>query len=245
MDYKKDNSKEKDDLEVQVFKSKKHKIKQPPACECGILPKMHCSYLVVGKSGSGKSNVVLHMLNSPSLLGGAFDVVLYLCDSPDDLFRENLKIPKENFIKDFTEEWLEKLIDKQRQSVEKKGADKTDNILLIFDDILSKPKFLNSKILTHLVTACRHFNISCVFNTQSYKKIPRVVRLNVRGIILFPSSLGELVKFSEENCLPNMTNKHFLKLVQHCTKDQYQFAFLQSDAPPNDKLRKNFNKIVN
>jgi hypothetical protein len=243
MDYKKDNSK--DGLEVQVYKSKKHKIVQPQACEAGILPRLHSSYLVVGKSGSGKSNVVLHMVNSPNLLGGAFDIILYLCDSPDDLFKQNLKIPKENFIKDFTEEWLENLIDKQRASVEKKGADKTDNMLLIFDDILSKPKFLNSKTLTHLVTACRHFNISCVFNVQSYKKIPRTVRLNVRGIILFPSSLGELIKFSEENCLPNMSNKKFLSLVQHCTKEQYNFAFLQQDAPPGDKLRKNFNKIIN
>jgi hypothetical protein len=222
MDYKKDNSK--DGLEVQVYKSKKHKIRQPAACEAGILPYCHCSYLVIGKSGSGKSNVVLHMVNSPSLLGGAFDIILYLSDSPDDLFKQNLKIPKENFIKDFTEEWLEKLIDKQRASVEKKGADKTDNMLLIFDDILSKQKFLNSKILIKLVTECRHYNISCIFNTQSYKKIPRTVRLNVRGIILFPSSLGELVKFAEENCLPNMSNKKFLSLVQHCTKEQLIFV---------------------
>lgn len=235
----------KDGLEVEIFKSKKHKIKQPVAVENNILPRIHCSYLVVGKSGSGKSNVVLHMMNSKNLLGNAFDIILYLCDSPDDLFKENLKIPKENFIKDFTEEWLEKIIDKQRMAVEKKGVDKTDNIMLIFDDILSKQKFLNSKILIKLVTECRHYNISCIFNTQSYKKINRTVRLNCRGIILFPSSLGELIKFSEENSLPNMSNKRFLKLVQYCTKEAYQFAFINQDAAPQDRLRKNFNKIIN
>ena len=240
MDNKKKNS-----LEIEVYKTKKHKIKQPLACENGILPKMHCSYLVCGKSGSGKTNVVLHMLKSKSLLGGAFDVVLYLCDSADDTMKENLGIPKENYIKDFTEEWLEKLIDKQRQSVEKKGADKADNVMLIFDDILSKQKFLNSKILIKLVTECRHYNISCIFNTQSYKRINRTVRLNCRGIILFPSSLGELMKFSEENCLPNMSTKRFLELVQYCTKDAYQFVFLQNDAIQQDRLRKNFNTIIN
>ena len=234
----------KNNLEVEIYKSKKHKIKQPAACENGILPKVHCSYLVVGRSGSGKSNVVLHMMNSKLLLGGAFDVVLYLCDSPDDLFKENLKIPKENFIKIFDEEWLKKLIDKQRKNVEKKGIDKTDNVMLIFDDILSKQKFLNSKILIKLVTECRHYNISCIFNSQSYKKIPRVVRLNCRGIILFPSSLGELIKFSEENSLPNMSSKRFLELIQHCTNQPYQFAFLQQDAAQTDRLRKNFNKII-
>lgn len=241
----KEVSEEVDGLEVHVFKSKKHKIKQPKACEQGVLPKMHCSYLVCGRSGSGKTNVVLHMLKSKSLLGNAFDVVLYLCDSPDDLMKDNLKIPKENYIKNFTEDWLEKLIDKQRQAVEKKGVHRADNVLLIFDDILSKQKFLNSKMLTKLVTECRHYNISCIFNTQSYKKIPRVVRLNCRGIILFPSSLGELVKFSEENCLPNMSNKRFLELVQYCTKDAYQFAFINACAEPQDRLRKNFDKIVN
>ena len=234
-----------DELDIQVYKSKKHKIRQPEACENGILPKIHCSYLVIGKSGSGKTNVVLHMLRSKSLLGGVFDIILYLCDSPCDVMEQNLKIPKENFIKDFTEEWLEKLIDKQRIAVEKKGSDKVDNMLLIFDDILSKQKFLNSKMLIKLVTETRHYNISCIFNSQSYKKIPRVVRLNARGLILFPSSLGEIQKFAEENCLPGMSSKQFLKLVQHCTKEQYNFAFLQQDAPPNDKLRKNFNKIIN
>ena len=57
-------SNKKDNLEIEVFKSKKHKIKQPTACENGILPKIHCSYFVVGRSGSGKSNVVLHMINN-------------------------------------------------------------------------------------------------------------------------------------------------------------------------------------
>ena len=63
------------------------------------------------------------MLTSKKLLGGAFDVILYLCDSPDDLFKENLKIPKENFIKEFTDEWLQELINKQKGSIEKKGID--------------------------------------------------------------------------------------------------------------------------
>ena len=235
----------KDTLDIQVYKSNKHKIKQPEACENGILPKLHCSYLIIGKSGSGKSNSVIHMLTSKKLLGGAFDVILYMCDSPDDLFKENLNIPKENFIKEFTDEWIQELINKQKGSVEKKGIDKTKSICLIFDDILSKRKFLNGNMIKKLVTETRHYNITCIFNTQSYKNVPRVVRINCRGLILFPSSLGELEKFSEENCLPNMSKKHFMRLIQHCTNQPYQFAFINHDSPnPQDKLRKNFNKIV-
>ena len=240
------NNESKNTLEIQVYKSNKNKLKQPEACQSGILPRLHCSYLVIGKSGSGKSNAVIHMLTSKKLLGGAFDVILYLCDSPDDLFKDNLKIPKENFIKEFKEEWLENLINKQKQSVENKGIDKTKSICLVFDDILSKKKFLNSNIMKKLVTECRHSNMSCIFNTQSYKNVPRVVRINCRGLILFPSSLGELEKFAEENALPSMSKKRFLQLIQHCTDKPYQFAFINHDAPdPQEKLRKNFTTIIN
>ena len=54
-------------------------------------------------------------------------------------------------------------------------------------------------MIKKLVCETRHYNISCIFNTQSYKNVPRVVRINCRGLILFPSSLGEMEKFSEEN----------------------------------------------
>lgn len=234
-----------DDLKIKVYKSQKQGIKQPKACEMEILPKMHCSYLIIGRSNSGKTNVLLHMLNSKSLLKGAFDIIIYLSDSPDDTVKDNLKIPKENFVKNWDEEYIEKILKAQENSIKTKGFLKTKNILLVFDDVLSKPKFLNSKTIIKLVTACRHFNVSCIFNTQSYKKLPRTIRINARGLIIFPSSLSELIKFAEEQCLPNMTQKRFIQLLQHITNEPYQFAFINNDAPMMDKLRKNFDTIIN
>ena len=233
-----------DSLKIKVYKSQKQGIKQPQACEHNILPKLHCTYLIIGKSGSGKTNVLLHMLNSQCLLKGAFDIIIYLSDSPDDTVKANLKIPKENFIKDWDEEKIEKILKAQENSIKTKGFLKTKNICLIFDDILSKPKFLNSKTIIKLVSACRHFNVSCLFNTQSYKKLPRTIRINARGLVIFPSSLGELQKFAEEQCLPNMSQKKFISLLQYITNQPYQFAFINNDAHMNEKLRKNFDTII-
>lgn len=238
-----------DQLDVQVAKTGKAKIVQPQACIDGILPKLHCSYLVVGRSGSGKSNVVIHMLKSKVMLNGAFNKIYYLTGSPDDTFLENIKIPEDHIIRDFDDcEFLVELIEEQADVIKKKGiaaASKTNNTLLVFDDILGHPKFLASKMMMKLVTECRHYLITCIFNTQSYKKVPRSVRINCRGIIFFPSSLGEMVVFSEEQCLPNMSKKRFMQLLEHATSQAYQFAFIQSDAPPMDRLRKNFNAIIN
>lgn len=234
-----------DDLKVKVYKSTKQGIKQPQASQNNILPKIHCSYLIIGRSGSGKSNILLHLLNSPSLLKDVFNIIIYLSDSPDDTVKDNLKIPKENFIKDWDENTIEKIIKSQENSIREKGFLKTKHILLIFDDVLSKPKFLNSKTIIKLVTACRHFNISCIFNTQSYKKLPRTIRINARGLVIFPSSLSELTKFAEEQCLPSMSQKKFIELLQYITNKPYQFAFINNDANMNEKLRKNFDTIIN
>ena len=236
-----------DGLEISVAKTKKAGIVQPKSVQNNILPKIHCSYLCSGKSGSGKSNVIIHMLKSKALLKDVFHYIFYFVGSPDDSFVDNIKIPKENIIKNFDENKIESILQKQKDLIDKVGyakASKTNNVLLIFDDILSRPKFLKSTIILKLVTECRHYLVSCIFNTQSYNKIPRSVRINCRGIIFFPSSQGEMMVFADEQALPGMTRKRFLHLIEYCTDEQYQFAFLNLDAPPKERLRKNFSSIV-
>jgi hypothetical protein len=72
---------DKNGLQIFVYESNKNKIKQPPASQLGILPKLHCTYIICGRSGSGKTQVCLNLLNSKSLLGGSFDEIYYFCDS--------------------------------------------------------------------------------------------------------------------------------------------------------------------
>jgi hypothetical protein len=232
-------------LKVIPFKSNKQKIKQPPACQLEILPKLHCSYLFVGKSGSGKTNALIHLLKSKDLLGGVFDDIYYLSDSIDDTFRDNVKkeIPDKNFIKDFDEDFINNILNKQEGEIKKKGYVKAPHVALIFDDILSKKKFLNSKLMLKLMTCCRHYNTSNFILSQSYKAIPRALRLQMRGIVFLPSSMNEVVRFSEEQCLPNMTQKKFIEMIQYATKEPYNFCFINNDS--NEKIRKNFDTILN
>lgn len=233
-----------DGLTVKPFKSNKQGIKQPKACQDDILPRLHCSYLFVGRSGSGKTNTLIHLLKSRDLLKGAFQTILYLSDSIDDTVKDNLQqeVPAENFIKDFDEEFINKILNAQAANIKKKGYTKAKHIALILDDILSKKKFLNSKTMLKLCTCCRHYNISIFILSQSYKSIPRALRLQMRGIVFLPSSLNEVNKFAEEQCLPNMSNKRFKQLIQYATKEPYQFCFINNDS--HQKLRKNFDKLI-
>ena len=56
------------DLEIQLFKSNKDRIKQIPNAEKGILLKYPFSLLVIGRSGSGKTNCVANLFMNNSLM---------------------------------------------------------------------------------------------------------------------------------------------------------------------------------
>jgi len=93
-----------DKYKVKVFDTEKDDIKEVPrACEIGILPKKleQLGILCVGRTGAGKTNVLLHLLTDPNLLGGVFnqkDIFLYSALTPDKSLTKNLKIPKKNII---------------------------------------------------------------------------------------------------------------------------------------------------
>jgi hypothetical protein len=235
-------------LTVSVARTGKMNMIQPASVESNILPKLPFRLLVCGESGSGKSNAVIHLLNSPALLKGVFHHIYYFTGSNDDSFTTNVKIESENIIEDFDEAKLQDILDKQLGRIEKMGygpASKKHNTVIIFDDILSRPKFLKSNILLKMVAESRHYLVSIILNTQSYTKIPRALRINCSGLILFPSSRGEMEVFATENCLANMSFRDFLGLVEHCTKKRYSFAFINKNALPQDKLRCNFDTIIN
>ena len=66
------------------------------------------------------------------------------------------------------------------KNIDKYNPDKKNKILIVFDDMIAdmiNKKKLNS-IVTELFIRGRKLNISLVFITQSYFKVPKDVRLN-------------------------------------------------------------------
>ena len=247
-----DGDDESDNIEnrykVKSLKSNKDKIKQPRCCEVGVLPKIPFGMLVVGVTGSGKSVATISMLTNKYMLKNAFDFIVMWCGvKPDDNFVKELGIDKENIKVDFTEEDVESYCTKLEKASSKNGKDfsKLPNCLFIFDDILNKPKFMKSKTMSKIATAHRHMNLSYILLSQYYKKVCPVVRTNVHGLMFLPSNQNECIKFSEENCPANMSQKEFLSIIQHCTKDQFSFMFVNKKAKNGEKIRHNFDKIVN
>jgi len=235
-------------IKINEVKTDKSNVPQPNAVEKGILPKLPASYLVVGRSGSGKSTVLYNLLTSKELLGDYFNFIFVFSDVATDDILQKLKLPKKNYIKDFDEDKVETIINKIEQKIEKEGLEKTAKemqIAFIFDDILNKQKFLKSNIMRKLASANRHYLISWFVLSQYYRAIPPVIRSNASGIIYFPASLAENEKLAEEQCLPGMSKKEFIELIDYATEEKHSFMFINNKAESGKKIRKGFDNIIN
>ena len=137
--------------------------------------------LMIGGSGSVKTKVLLNLIeNQP----GIDKIYLYAKDPYEAKYQhlinkiEGLGINHFNNPKAFIE------YSNDMQNVYKNinyyNPDKENKILIVFDDMITdmiQNKKLNS-IVTKLFIRRRKLNISLVFVTQSYFKVPKDIRLN-------------------------------------------------------------------
>ena len=236
-------------IKINPVDTDKSNIEQPDAVNSGILPSLPASYLVVGRSGSGKSTVLYNLLSSPQLLGGAFNYIFVFSDVETDDVLKKLNLPDENFITGdkFNEDTIKGILDKISKKIKECGLKDSCGqyrIAMVFDDVLSKQKLLRSDIMRKLVTANRHYLVSVFMLTQYLKGVPPTVRQNCSGVVFFPASLSEVEKLADENCEPMMSKKTFVKLVQHATADKHSFLFINRKSPCGQRLRKGFDIIL-
>ena len=72
------------------------------------------------------------------------------------------------------------------KNIDEYDIDKEHKILIVFGDMIAdmiNNKKLNS-VVTELFTGCRKVNISLIFITQSYCKVPKDLRLNTTHLFI-------------------------------------------------------------
>ena len=201
--------------------------------------------LIIGGSGSGKTNALLNLINNQPDID---KIYLYAKDPYEDKYqflikrRENIGVKHFNDPKAFIE--YSNDIQDVYKNINYYNPDKDNKILIVFDDMIAdmtNNKKLNS-IVTDLFIRGRKLNIS-VFVTQSYFKVPRDVRLNTTHffIMKIPNKRDiQQMAFSS-----NIDYKDFIKFSKKCTNGPYSFlvndTMLASDNPL--QFRKNLYNI--
>tara|TARA_B100000902_G_scaffold370311_1_gene395314 strand:- start:401 stop:1171 length:771 start_codon:yes stop_codon:yes gene_type:complete len=201
-----------------------------------------------GKSGSGKTNLLVNLLNknkkngirqsykrvfhdiiivSPSL--SSFDDSIFDDISPEKKFVE-LNSDTLEFIDEFTQA----------------NTEENKNTLIIFDDVGSSLKNgENERLLGLLTQKYRHIRTSFWFLTQKFRDLPTKLRANLSAIYLFrPVSLKELDTIHSE--LLSFDKKFLKSFIEFVYKRKYDFLYIDLSLIKSPTLifHKNFKKIL-
>ena len=137
--------------------------------------------LIIGDSGSGKTNVLLNLINNQPNID---KIYLYAKDPYEEKYQYLINKYEKVGLKDCDDPkaFIEYLNDMQDvyKNIERYNLGKKRKVLIVFDDMISD--MINNKkqslIVTELFIRGRKLNIYIAFITQSYFKVSKDVRLN-------------------------------------------------------------------
>ena len=237
------------DYEIKSIETEKNSIPLRKCQKDGVIAKFPSSVCFSGRSGSGKSCLLMNMLTNEKLLKNYFHFILVYSPTAgkyDDTYKV-LNLPEENFISDFGKEELESLIQKRKDLIDEKGiiwVAKNSRVCIILDDVVANRDFLQSSVALKLFCLLRHYLCSIFILVQSYTKLPRALRLNCNSTYIFPSSQSEIEILLDELTPAGMTKKEFAKVIAYCTQGKYDFMSINNHAPRGEQIRRNLTEVL-
>ena len=119
------------------------------------------------------------------------------------------------------------------------NPDKENKILIVSDDMIAgmiNNKNLNS-IVTELFIRGRKPNVSIVFITQSYFKVPKDVRLNTTHFFIMKIPNKRELQQIALNHSSDINTKDFINIYKKCTDKPYSFLVNDTTLSSDDPLR--------
>ena len=200
--------------------------------------------LIIGGSGSGKTNALLNLINNQPDIDKIYLYAKDLYETKNHYsINKREKVGLNHF--DDPKAFMEYSNDMQDvyKNIEDYNQIKKRKILIVFDDMIAD--IINNKKLNPVVTELfirgRKLNISIVFITQSYFKVPKDVRLNSTHffILKIPHKKGLQQIALNHSSVINF--KDFIKIYRKYAKVPHYFLVNDTTSPTDDPLsfRKN------
>ena len=204
------------------------------------IPDHPCRILIIGGSGSGKTNTLLNLINEQK---GIDKIYLYAKDLSEAKYEhlirncENVGIKHLDDSKAFIE--CSNKMDDTYENIDNYNPNRKRKILIVFDDviadIMTNKKF--QSIIKELFIRCRKLNISLVFITQSYFSVPKDVRLNSTHYLIMKINNKRELQNIAINHSADIDYQDFIKIYRECTKAPYNFLTIDTTLPSSNPLR--------
>jgi len=219
--------------------------------------------IIIGKSGCGKTTLLLNLLLQPKWLD--YEKLFVFGKS---LFQPEYKIIKHAFEKNISKENLLTIIENNQTNYndvidylsknqfnpnpiettfyelvkdvpDPRELNRDKNNLMVFDDLLLEKQ---NKCEDYYVRG-RHSNVDCFYLAQNYFKLPRqTIRENTNFICLFKQDLKNITHIYNDHVSNDMDFSEFKSLCSKCWEEKHGFLVIDlSSEKCNGKFRKGFN----
>lgn len=186
---------------------------------------------IVAPSGSGKTNFLVNLLSIFSNGVGTFQSIHIITRNKDEpLYR-----------------WIS---GKSDQLVIKEGLsntppldkfDKDYNHLVVWDDlVLSK----DLTMVENYYIRARKLNVSVIFISQSYFKIPKIIRNNCSYMVLLKLSGNREVNMILSEFGLGVTKDELISLYEYATKEKFSPLIIDLENDKDNRFRKGLLEIL-
>ena len=199
--------------------------------------------LIIGSSGSGKTNTLNLINNQPDI----DKIYLYAKDSYEKKYQYLINKCEEVGLDHFNDpktfiEYSNDMRDVYK-NIEDYNLGRERKILIVFDDMIAD--MINNKKLNPIVTELfirgRKLNISIAFITQSYFKVPKDVRLNSTHFCIMKILNKRELQQIALNHSSDIDFKDFMKIYKECIKEPYSFLVNGTTLQSGNPLRFRYN----
>ena len=195
--------------------------------------------LIIGGLGSGRTNTLKLIDNQPDI----DKIYLYAKNPYEDKYqflinkKESIRLKYFNDPKAFTE-YSNDMRDVYK-NINDHNPDKENKMLIVLDDMIVdmiNNKKLNS-IVTELFIRGRKINISLVFITQKYFKVPRDARLNTTHFFIIKNPNKKELQQIAISHSSDIDFKNFVSIYKKYTDRPFSFLVNDTTLASNDPLR--------
>ena len=212
-----------------------HNLKWP------YIPDHPYRILIISGSGSGKTNALLNLINNQPDIDIKYIYMqrIHMKKKYQYLINKRQKVGLNHF--NDPKAFMEYSNDMQDVyiNIEDYNPIKKRKMLIVFDDMIAD--IINNNKLNPIVMELfirgRKLNISIVFITQSYFKVPKDVRLNSTHFFIMKIPNKRELQQIVLNHSSDIDFKDFMNIYKKCTAEPYSFLVNDTTLPSDDSLR--------
>jgi len=188
--------------------------------------------VVVAPSGSGKTNFILNMLQKFSSGKGTFNTIT--------IITKNKQEPLYEWLEDKTKKTV-KILEGIENIPKLDSFNKEDQHIVIFDDLVLEK---DQKKMNEFYIRGRKKGVSVCYLSQSFYKIPKVIRTNCNYFVILKLSGKRDLNLILSEFELGVSKKELMDMYEYATKEKFNVLLIDVEAPKEKKFRKNFLEYI-